>query len=197
MTAVFDFDKTLTYHDTLVGFYKVVNKPGFKYYLKRTLLIIAAICYKLKIIDNNKLKKIGVRLFLKGKDKSYIDEKAIAYAGTIKLNEIYYNDYQKYSIKDRIIVSASLMEYLKPLFPKDKILSSSLLYSQSQKVIGLNDNFYAEQKLLALSKNGIERIDTLYTDSYSDRSLMQISDNVFLINKGVKILIKEAGIKID
>jgi len=186
MMVVFDFDKTLTFKDTLIGFYKITNKSNLSYYIKRVLLIMSAICYKLKIISNNRLKKIGLGLFLKGKDKSYIDEKAKMYAASIKLNEIYYKDYLKYPIKDRMIVSASFIEYLKPLFPNEKLLASSLLYSKSEIVIGLQDNMYADKKRVALFENGIKHIDLLYTDSYSDKALMEISDKVFLINNGVK-----------
>lgn len=189
MTIVFDFDKTLTDRDTLFGFYKLTNKSGFSYLIKRVLLLIAAICYKLKIISNNKLKKIGVSLFLKGKDKSFIDEKGKLYASSINLNKIYYNDYLQYSISDRIVISASLIEYLKHIFPNERIFASSLKYSESMKVIGLEENLYAEQKRIFIKQKGIERIDTLYTDSYSDKALMDISNKIFLIEKGVKRLI--------
>ena len=190
MTIVFDFDKTLTDRDTLFGFYKLTNKPGFSYFIKRVLLLIAAICFKFKIISNNRLKKIGVSLFLKGKDKSFIDEKGRLYASSINLNKIYYNDYLQYSIRDRMVISASLIEYLKHKFPNEKIFASSLKYSESKKVIGLEENLYAEQKRKFIEQKGIERIDILYTDSYSDKALMEISNKIFLINKGIKIIIK-------
>jgi len=186
MIMVFDFDKTLTYRDTLFGFYRIANKSDISYYIKRVLLLMAAICYKLKLINNDRLKKTGISLFLKGKGKDFIDEKAKMYAATIKLNSIYYNDYLKYPIKDRMIVSASFIEYLKPLFPNDKILASSLLYSKLDKVIGLQENVYAEQKRVVLADNEIDHIDILYTDSYSDKALMKISDKIFLINNGIK-----------
>ena len=186
MVVVFDFDKTLTYNDTLFGFYKITNKPNFSYYVKRVLLIVSAICYKLKIINNDRLKKIGISLFLKGKDKQYIDQKAKIYASSIKLNEIYKNDFLKYSNEDRIIVSASFIEYLKPLFPNDDIICSTLKYSPSDKVINLHENVYAEQKRVALENQGIVHIDILYTDSYSDKALMNISNKTFLIKNGIK-----------
>ena len=69
MIIVFDFDKTLTFKDTLFGFYKIVNKNSSIFLIKRLLLLIGAFLYKFKIIDNDSLKSFGIFLFLKGKDK--------------------------------------------------------------------------------------------------------------------------------
>jgi len=43
---------------------------------------------------------------------------------------------------------------------------------------------YGKQKADALKKLGIYKINTLYTDSYSDKPLMKMADQVKLINNG-------------
>ena len=55
---------------------------------------------------------------------------------------------------------------------------------------GLKKNLYASAKNKELLKHGIDHIDILYTDSFSDKPLMDISDKVFLIKNGNKSLIK-------
>lgn len=190
MTIVFDFDKTLTYRDTLFGFYKAVNQNNLIFSIKRILLLIVAILYKIKLIDNNTLKKFGVFLFLKGIDKNIIKQKSKEYSSKIKLNKIYNRDFQLYNLDDIILVSASFEDYLKPIFPNVKILSSKLEYTTNGKVKGLKINLYSSAKNKELLKNGIDHIDILYTDSYSDKPLMEISDKVFIIKEGKKSLVK-------
>lgn len=190
MTIVFDFDKTLTYEDTLLGFYKIVNKNDLIFSIKRLLLLIAAIVYKFKLINNDTLKKFGIFLFLKGKEKNTIKQKSKEYSKKIKLNKIYNNDFQLYNKDDIILVSASFEDYLKPIFPDINILSSKIDYTINDKVKGLKKNVYSSVKNKELLKHGIDHIDILYTDSFSDKPLMDIADKVFLIKNGNKRLIK-------
>jgi phosphoserine phosphatase len=82
MIAVFDFDRTLINKDSLFGFYKLMDGENRFFRLKRYILLIAAVAYKLKLFSNTSLKKIGVYLFLKGKSKSEIDLRSAEYART-------------------------------------------------------------------------------------------------------------------
>ncbi len=190
--VVFDFDKTLTYQDTLAGFYKEVAVHGSKnrvpFLIKRMTLLCFAILYKLKFIDNTALKKIGVALYLKGLSNDEINKHAVNYSKKIKLNTIYEVEYLKTNPDDRIVITASFSDYVKPLFPGEKVFGSELKYVD-KKVAGLSVNMYRAEKVNLLINQGIQEIDAVYTDSYSDQPLMDIATQCFLVrdNKIQKI----------
>lgn len=186
---VFDFDKTLTDKDTLFGFYKEVHPKGLSFSLKRMALLAVAVAMKLKIVGNDNLKKVGVFLFLKGRSETKIREAAKRYAKNIKLNPIYDSDFLLACPSKRIIISASFDLYLKELFPTEQIIGSTLTF-KDEKVHSLGTNAYGNQKNELLKKMGVIQIDCLYTDSYSDKPLMDISKSVFLVRNGKKEKIK-------
>lgn len=182
--VVFDFDKTLTDKDTLVGFYRE-SSSGFMFRLKYPVLLISAILFKTGIISNDTLKRIGVGLFLKGYKKSDLQKIASRYSSKIKLNNIYHNEFLKYSPERVIIISASFEDYLKPLFPDYKVIGSTLKYDGST-LVGLSVNMYAERKKYWLNEQNIDRVDIFYTDSFTDRPVMDISNDVYLVEDGQK-----------
>ena len=55
--------------------------------IKRLILLIASVLYKIRII-NDFLKSIGVWLFLKGVDLAVLEDIANQYSNKIKLNNI-------------------------------------------------------------------------------------------------------------
>lgn len=184
---VFDFDKTLTSKDTLAGFYKAVTNNRVIYSFKRTLLIAVAILYKLKFIDNTRLKKLGVWIFLNGVDKGEINNAALRYGESIILNDVYYKRFLELSKNDRCIISASFEEYLNVIFPDELVFGSKLEYSNG-KVIGLFLNMYAENKIGPLHDLGIKSIEALYTDSMTDKPLMSISNKIYIVSNGRIVL---------
>ncbi|MEL7221759.1 MAG: haloacid dehalogenase-like hydrolase [Bacteroidota bacterium] len=181
---VFDFDKTLTNQDTLFGFYREASRGDVFFGLKRLLLLGCAILYKINIINNDQLKQVGVYLFLNGKTKDAIAQAAIAYAQQMKLNDIYHNNYLSTPPDERMIISASLEEYLSVVFPQERLLGSSLKYTAG-KVSGLKQNMYKQQKATALQALNILRIEKVYTDSFSDQPLMEMAKEVALIKNGI------------
>ena len=180
---VFDFDKTLTRKDTLYGFYKIIDQENPFFPLKRLVLIIAAMLYKLRFIDNTQLKKAGIFLFLRNKTLKEAQKKAKTYASKVQLNNIYSDFYLSTPKENRMIISASFEIYLKVIFPQETTIGSCLRFSDG-KISGLEQNMYGKQKAEALKKLGIYKINTLYTDSYSDKPLMKMADQVKLINNG-------------
>lgn len=186
---VFDFDKTLTNYDTLFGFYRAANKRNIFFQLKRFLLLGAAVGSKLGLLSNHQLKKFGVYLFLKGKTQKEIEKAAKNYASKIKLNKIYSTDFISCPKQKRIIISASFEEYLKELIPGENIIGSRLAIYQ-KKVVGLERNMYGKEKPLALRQINVEKIACLYTDSYSDKPLMDMADQIYYVENGNKRIIK-------
>lgn len=186
---VFDFDKTLTNKDTLFGFYRQVDGDSSFFSIKRVLLLFTGVASKLKLLNNDQLKAVGVRLFLKGKSKATIQKAAETYARKIQLNGIYTEDYLVVPRDSRLIISASFEEYLNILLADEKILASQLQY-KSGLVSGVKVNLYGAEKKVALHNIGLDEIDMLYTDSYSDEPLMVIAKKVYLITNGRKEVIK-------
>jgi len=178
--VVFDFDKTLTDVDTLFGFYKEVDGNNRLFTLKRYGLLLGALAYKSRLISNNRLKSWGIQLFLAGKPKQQIERAAEKYAKKIKLNSIFENNYLLFSRAERWIISASLEVYLTQLFPNDKVVGSTLQYKNGV-VVGLKTNMYGRQKASYLKSIGVEQIDQLFTDSFSDKPLMEMAREVVLV----------------
>ena len=179
---VFDFDKTLTYRDTVLDFLKFcAQEVGVRFvYTKVFIWYCLAVLAKLKIISNTKIKQAGIQLFLKGISKEQIENSAIKFINTLKLNQLYYCGFQ--SFEDPLIVSASFEEYLNYMFPKHKVIGSKMAYDEGQRVSGLLYNCYGQEKVNALNEQGISHIYRFYTDSYSDTPLMDISEEVFLVH---------------
>lgn len=181
---VFDFDKTLIDHDSLFGFYRFTNKEGIVFRIKHKLLILSAILYKTGFLTNTQHKRFGVFLFLKGKTKDSMISLGAEYSKILKLNSLYTNCYLPISSKKRLVISASLDVYLIPLFGKESVLSSSLSYVDG-KVNGLAFNCYSTNKVKAFKAVfGNMTLFDLYTDSESDRPLMNIAKNVHLVKNG-------------
>lgn len=188
MKVIFDFDKTLTEKDTLFGFYKQVDGNNKLFTLKRIILLLFAFSFKLNIISNDMLKKIGVFMFLKGKTKREITMASIDYAKSIPLNNIYEKHYLSFLPQERMIVSASFEEYLQHIFPNEIIIGSKLSFD-SNKVSGIEINLYGYKKKHKLAQMGINSIQLFYTDSYADKPLMEISKKVLLVErKSITIL---------
>jgi len=187
--VVFDFDKTLTKKDTLFGFYREVDGKNPFFLFKHLILLSAAVLFKFRFINNDRLKKTGVRLFLMGKSRKKIMAAAQSYSKKIELNKIYREHYSNLAKEEKVILSASLEEYLKFLFPGEQVYASTLNYS-NDRVKGLTRNLYGDRKKRLLNSFGIDKIICLYTDSYMDEPLMRISEKVFLVKEDRKIRIK-------
>lgn len=184
MIIVFDFDKTLTYRDTILDFFKFCCPKVSVFYSKLPLYIIAIILKKFNLMDNLKVKKIGVGLFLKGSDYNIIQERCKCFAKKIKLNKSVYDKFlqHKKDINDIYIISASFLDYLKYIFPNENIIASELMYKKD-RLISITNDCYGELKKKRLIDKKIYEIDIFYTDSMSDIPLVKISKKVIFVNK--------------
>ena len=180
MRIGFDFDKTLSYKDTLLGFFLQSDRSIMG--IRVVLYFLAMIATKFRILSNDNLKKVGVYLFLKGKTRTEIAKIGRRYAPTIKLNQLHARVFT--SCDRPILVSAGFEEYLKPLFPDGIVVASRLQY-KDEVVTGLGFNCFGAAKIPALRNAGISELDEFYTDSYSDQPVMDIAQRVFLV-KGDK-----------
>tara|TARA_B100000886_G_scaffold340459_1_gene310183 strand:+ start:2004 stop:2618 length:615 start_codon:yes stop_codon:yes gene_type:complete len=189
--VVFDFDKTLTYSDTLLDFYIHVSKKNFKFLIKLSLYICLMILFKLKIISNDYLKIKGFNLFLKGLKDDYIESKSKNFASKIDYNHLFKTF--NFDKKDEkvIIISASYEVYLKFIFSKNIKVFGSKFISVDGVASEFSFNCYSTNKNYILKKNGFKKIRTFYTDSYSDLSLAKISKQIIIVNNDKLYICKD------
>jgi len=182
--VLFDFDKTLTKKDTVLGFLVMVSGKRFISF-RILILLFFAVLHKLGLISNDRLKKTGIGLFLKGMPEALVKQRAQEYAAGIELNNIYKNEFLlKYP--GAIVVTASFEDYVRLVCPDNLVLGAKLDY-RNGLVSGLAQNAYGPQKVELLSKEGISRADIFYTDSFSDQAVMDISTAVYLVkNNDIK-----------
>lgn len=187
---VFDFDKTLTNKDTLFGFYKTASSNGpLLFGCKRAVLLLVAVLYKGRIVSNTSLKRVGVFLFLRGKTKDAISQAARSYCDHIQLNDLYETVYLQTAAKDRLIISASMIDYLNIVFPGEQVYGSTLRF-RDDKVSGLLKNMYGKNKLEALRDAGISGLEAVYTDSNSDSPLIELAEHAYLVQDSHILKIK-------
>ena len=180
---VFDFDKTLTYTDTLFGFYHHVARKKAFFHFKKGLIFFSAVLYKIGLISNDKLKSIGVFLFLKGCTQSELSKASQDYSKRIKLNGIYHSIYNQTNTSKKIIITASPEIYVQKVFPNDKIIGTKLAFNDN-RVERLKINMFGQAKADYLISLGVTEIETLYTDSITDKPLMKMAKKVYLIKNG-------------
>ena len=177
---VYDFDKTLTYQDTLFLFFRFASDKNIFYPFKVTVYFISMVLTKFNLFSNTTLKSIGVALFLKGLDKKIFFNRCKNYHSYIAFNQLY----KKLSFDkdiDYYIVSASFEDYLRPLFPSFITIVGSTVEYKNGVVDRLGRNCYRNKKVDYLRDIGVDRINTLFTDSFSDYPLATISDNMVVV----------------
>tara|TARA_Y100001958_G_C21239549_1_gene566818 strand:- start:2177 stop:2767 length:591 start_codon:yes stop_codon:yes gene_type:complete len=180
---LFDFDRTLIDNDTLYGFYLACNNKNIPLFKRLSYLVIRILNY-FNIISNTQFKKLGVKLFLAGQSKSKINFISSKYAKSLKLNKLYYKKFKK--SKNKVVITASFENYVKKVFEKDKVIvfGSSLLYDETNVVIGLKANLYGSVKKEYLLNKGFDYFVNFYTDSLSDSPLFSLCKNIYLVKNG-------------
>jgi len=182
---VYDFDKTLTENDTLLDFFIFNEKRNLFFIIKFMLYLSFMVMSKFKIISNHKLKDFGIQIFLKNLPKEELEYKFFNFKDGIKYNFLFNNT--DFTSDNIYIVSASFVEYLKPIFPNNvKVLASNIAYKNNTPY-KLNFNCYGLNKIKILQKEGIDKIDVFYTDSISDLPLVKISKKTILIKDAKEI----------
>lgn len=189
--VVFDFDKTLTYRDTLLNFYMHTSKKSFKFPIKLSYYVGLMILFKLKIISNDYLKIKGFNLFLRGLKVDYIESKAKNFSSKIDFNDLFKTFNFNTTDKKIIIISASYDIYLKYIFSKNVKIFGSKFISVKGIASKFSFNCYSSNKNYMLQNNGVNSISTLYTDSYSDVSLAKISKQIIIVNNDQLIRCKD------
>jgi len=178
-TVVFDFDKTLTYKDTVFGFFWAASKPGSIKHFKAAVYWLGVIAAKFGLMSLDQVKSMGVRLFLSHHSVATLEAASSKYASTIQLNRLY--ALFESALPDAWVVSASLECYLKALIKCKNVVGATLAFDDRGRPTGIGKSCSGAEKVARLNAIGITSIDEFYTDSKSDAPLAAISKRVYLV----------------
>jgi len=187
--AIFDFDGTITYKDSLKEFI-VYSHGKTKFYKGLLTLSPILVAYKLGVISNHKAKETLISYFFKGwefKDfkKVASDFSLYQLPKLVKKSALERIEWHKNQSHDVVIVSASMECWLKPWCQENKIdLISTKLEIKNGKLTG---------KFLTKNCHGIEKVNRLlekydlnnykfiyaYGDSKGDKEILKIANKKF------------------
>ena len=182
---VFDFDNTLYDGESLVDFFEFLcdKKDELRKYKKLVRIMLKL--YEMNMLPMSLLRK---ELNKHKNDVSFSTSNIDKYVNEFwdknrhKLNK----DLIKLINKDDLIITASLDVLLNPIRKelKTKHIISSIANIEKKDIDFI---CYKENKVLKYKElYKKELIDVLYTDSYADKPLMDISKKVILIDKKTK-----------
>lgn len=174
----YDFDETIYDGDSSVDFYFYCLKRNKKVLLHLPIQLWGLILYILHITDKTRFKEC-IFSYLKRIDDvdSYIED---FWKEKIKNIKKWYLDQQD---KSDIIISASPEFLLKPL---EKELKVKIIASVVDKKTGkfLKKNCHDYEKVERYNKEvKNKKLKSFYSDSMSDKPMMEISKKAYLVKK--------------
>jgi HAD superfamily hydrolase (TIGR01490 family) len=191
VVAAFDFDGTLTRHDTLFPFLLHVAGP-LKFSLKLVTLLPTLTLYALGLLRNDIAKVIVLRRFLANMEMATLQQLAMEFAEnklpalqrTVALQHLAWHKQQGHRC---VVISASLELYLHPWANKvgfDDVLGSLLEPINNGLTSGklLGENCFGPEKMRRLEALlGPREGYTLYAygDSKGDKELLSAADYPF------------------
>ncbi len=174
---VYDFDKTISYHDSTAKFYFfcIRKNPLLLRYLPAQGFHFAR--FTLGFIKKTAFKERFYRFFRGIKDiDAYVAE---FWRGNMDDVKQLYKDIHR---EDDVVISASPEFLLRPAC--DALGIKHLIASRVDKKSGkyTGENCYGEEKVARFREEfGNAEIDEFYSDSYSDTPLAKISKKAFLV----------------
>lgn len=176
---VFDFDKTLTYQDSLTQFFYERMKG------KRAILLpfyfFLKILSKFHFISIQKEKELAFSV-LCPKSEALISDLLRIFACHIRLNPI--NKVVKSAVDNGakvIILSASPEVYLKELYPNCEVVGLQYIFT---KGFMITQHPYGAEKMRLLKQKGIMQVDEFFYDSKSDELVFPICKKAIRIRDG-------------
>lgn len=175
----YDFDKTIYDGDSTIDFYWHCIKKFPQIILYLPSQVMAAIKYKLKVIDKTKFKEEFYCFFKKVPDidrevKNFWDK------NDYKIKKWYIDQ----KAEDDVIISASPEFLLREAC--ERIGVKNLIASRVDKSTGkyIGDNCYGKEKLRRFYQEyPNEIIDEFYSDSYSDEPIAKVARKSFIVSK--------------
>lgn len=196
VVAAFDFDGTLTRHDTLFRFLLLVAGP-IKFFIKFIILLPTLSGYALGFIRNDIAKVKVLRCFLANMEMNKLQEFALQFAeqklpAMLRPEAMQRLAWHKQQGHRCVVVSASLELYLRPWAVKtgfNDVIGSRLEALDNGRTSGklLGENCFGPEKIRRLEALlGPREGYTLYAygDSRGDKELLSAADFAFYRNFG-------------
>lgn len=185
---VFDFDKTLSYEDSLVEIFKGEMKVFvLPFYF---LIRVMAKCH---LLSRTFEKEFMLKTVFQNKEEAFI-EACHCYAGRVSLNPIYKLFLDKTKTNSRVIVLSASAQYFLDYLLKDvkgiEIIGTTFKISNGI-IKGIDRHPSGKNKKKIIDQMGITSISECYYDSKSDECLLPISESYFKVHNGV--IIKSNG----
>lgn len=176
---VYDFDGTIYEGDSTLDFYFYCLKKHPNIIMCVPRQCIAAIRYKLKRIEKTEFKEQFYSFFNKLKNiDADVEEFWDANEDKIK------NWYKEKQKEDDVVISASPDFLLREICERIhiKILIASRVDQRNGKYDGVN--CYGQEKVRRFYERLSEgKIDTFYSDSYSDEPLARLAEKAYVVKK--------------
>lgn len=181
---VFDFDKTLTYKDSLIEIFKS-EMTGLKA-LYRPLYFMIRTFAKFHVISRTFEKECLIK-YLFNSDVKYFYEACRNYADKRDVNPIFDLFLSKINNSSRIIVLSASAQYYLEYFFRDvnnvEIIGTTFIIDNGH-IKKIDRHPSGENKRKILEQMGITSIAECYYDSPTDECLLPLSRKYFKINNG-------------
>lgn len=181
---VFDFDKTLSYKDSLVEIFKS-EMVGSKFFLRPIYFMIQVLA-KLGFLSRETEKTLMIKVLFQNDEESFI-RACHKYADRKDLNPIY-NTFIECSETDArvIVLSASAQYFLEYLLREvnDVEIIGTTFSVRDGVIEGIIRHPSGKNKRKIMDDMGILVIDKCYYDSKSDECLLPIAKSYYRINNG-------------
>lgn len=187
---VFDFDKTLTYKDSLKELF-LGEMRGLKYPL-RAYYMFLAVMSKFKIITVRKEKELMIKLLFLS-DEAVFAKKCHEQAGNIKLNPVINKVSEYVEDGNRVIILSASSEYLlKEVFKGTNVeIIGTTFICDKGTIKSINQHPFGNEKYDLLIKQGITNVDEMYFDSHNDECLIPLCSRWNKVKDGVVIETKD------
>lgn len=189
-TIVFDFDKTLTYKDSLKELF-LGEMRGLKYPLRAYYLVLAVMS-KIKIITVRKEKELMIKLLFQS-DEMVFAKKCHEQARNIKLNPLFNKVSEYVEDGNRVVILSASSEYLlKEVFKGTNVgIIGTTFISDKGTIKSINQHPFGNEKYDLLIKQGITNVDEMYYDSHNDECLIPLCSRWNKVKDGVVIETKD------
>ena len=180
---VFDFDKTLTYKDSLRELF-LHEMNGSKYPL-RLFYFGLMILSKVGVITVRKEKELMIRALFHN-DNDLFAGKCREQAGNLKLNPLFNLVKEYLAVGNRVVIlSASSIYLLNEVFKgmNVEIIGTTFL-CDSGKIIKIEQHPFYKEKLDSLVLHGVTDVDELFYDSSRDECLIPLCKKWNKVKKG-------------
>jgi phosphatidylglycerophosphatase C len=187
--AVFDFDRTLTRHDTIRGFYRSTSRSWPDWQRRVAPLRAAWTLGRLRLLPERAIKRIGFARFLSGRTQAELELLGEKYVRTLALHEQVVERLDRH-VRDGgrvFVVSASWEVYVRAFRPEVTTIATSIEYAGGA-ASKMGNHCAGEAKAEALrARFGIDRVDEAYSDSFTDLPLLRMAERPFFVERDGEI----------